>query len=129
MRLEEALNIRYIQRRKYLENENYERLSDILSEERNNPYRGRRDNYMFINLLNGHNNDRVSVSRGAMEELFLEKYNRKGINWVGIYDYYQARLTSLRNGEWDDQEEPDIENVVDILEKHKDKILVVYNPY
>ena len=29
MRLEEALNIRYMQRRKYLENENYERLSDI----------------------------------------------------------------------------------------------------
>lgn len=51
MRLEEALNIRYMQRRKYLENENYERLSDILSDEGNNPYRGRRDNYMFINLL------------------------------------------------------------------------------
>lgn len=129
MRLEEALNIRYMQRRKYLENENYERLSDILSDDVGCSYHGRRDNYVFVNLLNGHDNDRVSVSRGAMEELFLEKYNRKGINWVGIYDYYQARLTSLRNGEWDDQEEPDIENVVDILEKHKDKILVVYNPY
>lgn len=45
------------------------------------------------------------------------------------YNYYQARLTSLRNGEWDEPEEPDIENVVDILEAHKDKILVVYNPY
>ena len=129
MRLEEALNIRYMQRRKYLENENYERLSDILSDEGNNPYRGRRDNYMFINLLNGNDYDEVSVSRWAMEELFLEKYNRSGINWAGIYNYYQARLTSLRNGEWDEPEEPDIENVVDILEAHKDKILVVYNPY
>lgn len=129
MRLEEALNIRYMQRRKYLENENYERLSDILSDEGNNPYRGRRDNYMFINLLNGNDYDEVSVSRWAMEELFLEKYNRSRINWSGIYNYYQARLTSLRNGEWDEPEEPDIENVVDILEAHKDKILVVYNPY
>lgn len=129
MRLEEALNIRYMQRRKYLEDKNYERLSDILSGERNNPYRGRRDNYMFINLLNGNDYDEVSVSRWAMEELFLEKYNWSGINWAGIYDYYQARLTSLRNGEWADPEEPDIENVVDILEAHKDKILVVYNPY
>ena len=129
MRLEEALNIRYMQRRKYLENESYERLSDILSDEGNNPYRGRRDNYMFINLLNGNDYDEVSVSRWAMEELFLEKYNRSGINWSGIYNYYQARLTSLRNGEWDEPEEPDIENVVDILEAHKDKILVVYNPY
>ena len=129
MRLEEALNIRYMQRRKYLENENYERLSDILSDEGNNPSRGRRDNYMFINLLNGNDYDEVSVSRWAMEELFLEKYNRSGINWSGIYNYYQARLTSLRNGEWDEPEEPDIENVVDILEAHKDKILVVYNPY
>lgn len=129
MRLEEALTIRYMQRRKYLEDKNYERLSDILSEERNNPYRGRRDNYMFINLLNGNDEDSVSVSRVAMEELFLEKYNRSGINWAGIYNYYQARLTSLRNGEWDEPEEPDIENVVDILEAHKDKILVVYNPY
>lgn len=118
-----------MQRRKYLENENYERLSDILSDEGNNPYRGRRDNYMFINLLNGNDYDEVSVSRWAMEELFLEKYNRSGINWFGIYNYYQARLTSLRNGEWDEPEEPDIENVVDILEAHKDKILVVYNPY
>ena len=129
MRLEEALNIRYMQRRKYLENENYERLSDILSDGGNNPYRGRRDNYMFINLLNGNDYDEVSVSRWAMEELFLEKYNRSGINWSGIYNYYQARLTSLRNGEWDEPEDPDIENVVDILEAHKDKILVIYNPY
>lgn len=126
MRLEEALNIRYMQRRKYLEDKNYERLSDILSDD---SYHGRRDNYVFVNLLNGNDNDRVSVSRGAMEELFLEKYNRSGINWSGIYDYYQARLTSLKNGEWDDPEEPDIENVVDILEAHKDKILVVYSPY
>ena len=61
-----------MQRRKYLENENYERLSDILSDEGNNPYRGRRDNYMFINLLNGNDYDEVSISRWAMEELFLE---------------------------------------------------------
>ena len=115
-----------MQRRKYLEDKNYERLSDILSDD---SYHGRRDNYVFVNLLNGNDNDRVSVSRGAMEELFLEKYNRSGINWSGIYDYYQARLTSLKNGEWDDPEEPDIENVVDILEAHKDKILVVYSPY
>lgn len=43
MRLDEALDIRYFQRRKYLEDPNYERLSDILEDD--SSYRGIRDNY------------------------------------------------------------------------------------
>lgn len=127
MRLEEALDIRYVQRRRYLEDSNYERLSDILED--NSSYHGRRDNYLFINLLTGNEDDRHGASYQTMEDTFLEKYDRKSINWYGIYQYYQARLESLHKGEWDEPEEPDIENVVDILEKYKDKYWAVYDAF
>lgn len=127
MRLDEALDIRYFQRRKYLEDPNYERLSDILEDD--SSYRGRRDNYLFVNLLNGSKDDSNVASYNTMEDIFLEKYDRKRINWYGIYQYYQARLESLHNGEWDEPEEPDIENVVDILENYKDKYWAVYDAF
>lgn len=127
MRLDEALDIRYFQRRKYLEDPNYERLSDILEDD--SSYRGRRDNYLFVNLLNGSKDDSNGASYNTMEDIFLEKYDRKRINWYGIYQYYQARLESLHNGEWDEPEEPDIENVVDILENYKDKYWAVYDAF
>lgn len=127
MRLEEALDIRHVQRRRYLEDPKYERLSDILEDD--SSYHGRRDNYLFINLLNGNDDDRIGASYHTMEDIFLEKYDRKSINWYGIYQYYHARLESLHNGEWDEPEEPDIENVVDILEKYKDKYWAVYDAF
>lgn len=127
MRIDEALDIRYVQRRKYLEDPNYERLSDILEDD--SSYRGRRDNYLFVNLLNGSKDDRNGASYNTMENIFLEKHNRKRINWYGIYQYYQARLESLHNGEWDEPEEPDIENVVDILENYKDKYWAIYDAF
>lgn len=127
MRLEEALDIRYVQRRRYLEDPNYERLSDIFEDD--SSYRGRRDNYLFVNLLNGSDDDHNGASYHTMEEIFLEKHDRKRINWYGIYQYYQARLESLHNGEWDEPEEPDIENVVDILENYKDKYWAVYDAF
>ena len=127
MRLDEALDIRYVQRQKYLEDPNYERLSDILEDD--SSYHGRRDNYLFVNLLNGNEDDHNGASYHTMEETFLEKHDRKRINWYGIYQYYQARLKSLQNGEWDEPEEPDIENVIDILENYKDKYWAVYDAF
>ena len=43
MQLETALDIRLEQRKQYLENPNFERLSDIIKDEYT--YRGKRDNY------------------------------------------------------------------------------------
>lgn len=125
MELEKALDIRLKQRQQYLEDPNYEKLSDIL----NNSYRGRRDNYLFQNLLTGNADTHLSGTYLAMEESFLENYKRHGINWTGIYNYYHARLESLHNGEWESQEESDIEDVVDILETYQDEILNVYDAF
>ena len=125
MEIEKALDIRFKQRQQYLEDPNYEKLSDIL----NNSYRGRRDNYLFQNLLTGNADTHLSGTYLAMEESFLENYKRHGINWTGIYNYYHARLESLHNGEWDSPEESDIEDVVDILETYEDKILNVYDAF
>lgn len=126
MQLDEALNIRLEQRKQYLENPNFERLSDILKED--DTYRGKRDNYLFLSLLDDEAQNRDHVIHN-MEDFFLEKYKRPSINWNDIYQYYQARLESVRKGEWYSRTESDIQDVVDILEKHKDKILIVYDAF
>lgn len=126
MKLETALDIRLEQRKQYLENPNFERLSDIIKEK--NTYRGKRDNYLFLSLLDDTAGNR-SILIEDMEEFFLEKYRRPGINWNDIYQYYHARLESIRKGEWYSHTESDIQDVIDILEKHKDKILIVYDAF
>lgn len=126
MQIDEALDIRLEQRKQYLENPNFERLSDILKED--DTYRRKRDNYLLLSLLDDEalNHDHAIHN---MEEFFLEKYRRPSINWNGIYQYYQARLESIRKVEWYRHTERDIQDVVDILEKHKDKILIVYDAF
>lgn len=126
MQLETALDIRLKQRKQYLENPNYEKLSDIIKEK--DTYRGKRDNYLFLSLLDDTEGNR-SILIEDMEEFFLEKYRRPGINWNDIYQYYHARLESIRKGEWYSHTESDIQDVINILEKHKDKILIVYNAF
>lgn len=126
MKLETALDIRLEQRKQYLENPNFERLSDIIKEK--DTYRGKRDNYLFLSLLDDTAGNR-SILIENMEEFFLEKYRRPGINWNDIYQYYHARLESIRKGEWYSHTESDIQDVIDILEKHKDKILIVYDAF
>lgn len=126
MQLETALDIRLEQRKQYLENPNFERLSDIIKEEYT--YRGTRDNYLFLSLLDDTAENR-SILIKDMEEFFLENYKRPGINWKDIYQYYHVRLESIRKGEWYSHTESDIQDVVDILEKHKDKILTIYEAF
>lgn len=126
MQLETALDIRLEQRKQYLENPNFERLSDIIKDEYT--YRGKRDNYLFLSLLDDTAENR-SILIEDMEEFFLENYKRHGINWKDIYQYYHVRLESIRKGEWYSHTESDIQDVVDILEKHKDKILIVYEAF
>lgn len=126
MQLETALDIRLEQRKQYLENPNFERLSDIIKDEY--IYRRKRDNYLFLSLLDD-TAENHSISIEDMEEFFLENYKRPGINWKDIYQYYHVRLESIRKGEWYIHTESDIQDVVDILEKHKDKILIVYEAF
>ena len=78
MQLETALDIRLEQRKQYLENPNFERLSDIIKDEYT--YRGKRDNYLFLSLLDDTAENR-SILIEDMEEFFLENYKRPGINW------------------------------------------------
>lgn len=128
MEITEALNIRCNQRQKYLENPNFERLSDILTDKY--AYRTRRDDYMFIHLLYGHKrNSDTFPTRKIIENTFLENYERTGINWSGVYEYYQARIKSIDNNEWFDEDDCEIEDVIYILEKYKDKVLKNYTTF
>lgn len=133
---QEALDIRLKQRKKYLEDPNFERLSSTLIDEWG--YRNKRDNYMFAYLLCGSD----EKPRGSyhlydnLEQLFLEKYKRKGINWNGIYQYCQERKKSIDRGEWNpalnvnhSKTETDVSIVLELLEKHKNKILTTYETF
>ena len=126
MTREKAINIRLKQRKQYLENPNFERLSDILTQEYD--YRQKRDNYLFLYLLCG-SNGKIKITDSyvdTLETAFLEKYKRSGINLNGIYQYYQERKKSIDNGEGNEQDNYDIKDVIRVLEKHKDKIIKPY---
>ena len=127
MDLDEALDIRLEQRKKYLKNPDFERLSNILTEEY--AYRKRRDNYLLLHLLYGSDSEAKKVPNicaSTIEEKLLEKYKRPGINWNGIYQYYQERTKSIDNGEWSEKDDYDVRDIVYILEKHKNKIIKSY---
>ena len=132
MNLEKALDIRFEQRKQYLENPNFERLSHILTE--GYAYRQRRDNYLFLYLLHGkkynkQKNKLPDSSISYMEEVFLKNHKRPTINWNGIRQYYQKRLESIHNYEWYDNDDSDVRIVLHILEKYKDELLKNYTTF
>lgn len=127
MDLNKALDIRLEQRKKYLENPDFERLSNILTEEY--AYRKRRDNYLLLHLLYGSDSEAKKVPNvcaSTIEKKLLEKYKRSDINLNGIYQYYQERKKSIDNGEGNQQDDYDVKDVIRILEKYKDKIIKPY---
>lgn len=136
MNNQEALDIRLAQRKKYLEDPYFERLSDIIIDEWE--CFSKRDNYIFAYLLCGPD----EKPRGnyhsyvELEQLFLAKYKRKNINWNGIYQYCQERKKSIDRGEWNatlnfnhSKTETDVSMVLKLLEKHKNKILTTYKTF
>lgn len=128
MESSEALNIRLEQRKKYLEDPKFERLSDILTDK--HAYRARRDDYMFLHLLYGHVRKLDTFpTKTIIENAFSENHKRTEINWFGIYEYYKARSKSINNNEWFDEDDYEIENVIYVLEKHKDKIFKNYTTF
>ena len=132
MHRDDALKIRLEQREEYLDNPEFECLSNIVN------IKGKRyiyrDNYLFLVLLHGFDargiNEKINVnSTEELEQLFLKKYRRKSINWDGIYRYYKEREKSMQKGEWTAKFDPDVEIVLTILEKHKGKILKTYHTF
>ena len=137
MNLIEILHIRTEQRKQYLENPNFERLSDIFLNQIN--YEGKSDNYVFAALLYGPNEkSRIwkmdPDSYDELEQLFLEQHKRKTINWNGIYQYYVERQKTMD----DNQLKTEIKKtnikintsiVLKLLEKYKTKILTTYKTF
>ena len=120
--------MRVKQRQKYLEDPNFERLSDILT--KSNDYKYNRDNYIFVDLLQGKNYDEKIRLNGCstpaikkeIEDLFLKNYHRYEINWDGIRQYYKERLESIHEGQWYDDDDSDVKTIISILDTYKDKI-------
>ena len=132
MHKDDALKIRLEQREKYLNDLEFERLSNIVNiKAKRYMYR---DNYVFLILLHGYDdrdiNETINInSIKELEQLFLEEYTRKSINWENIYKYYKEREKSIRKGEWNETIDPDVKIVLTILEKHKGKILKTYHTF
>lgn len=132
MHKDDALKIRLEQREKYLNDPEFERLSNIVNiKAKRYMYR---DNYVFLILLHGYDdrdiNETINInSIKELEQLFLEEYTRKSINWENIYKYYKEREKSIRKGEWNETIDPDVKIVLTILEKHKGKILKTYHTF
>ena len=125
MEIKESLSRRFKQRQKYLEDPKFERLSDILTDK--NVYSAKRDDFMLLCLLYGHTpKTGIFPTRSNIEDAFLENHKRTGINWFSIYEYYQARIESINNDEWFDEDDYEIEDAIYVLEKHKDKVLKKY---
>lgn len=133
----QALHIRAEQRHRYLENPNFERLSDIFSKPIS--YYGKGDNHLFAALLYGPDKKPSrwkinSDSYDELEQLFLEQYKRKTINWNGIYQYYIERQKTLDNNQFKTELkkiniEINTNIVLKILEKYKTKILATYKTF
>lgn len=136
MNLMKMLHIRTEQRKQYLENPNFERLSDIFLNQIN--YGGKSDNYVFAALLYGPNKksriwEMDPDSYDELEQLFLEQHKRKTINWNDIYQYYVERQKSLNQLNHNQLKKTNTEintNIVlRILEKYKTKILATYKTF
>lgn len=136
MHRDDALKIRLEQREKYLDNPEFECLSNIVNiKAKRYIYR---DNYLFLVLLHGYDdrdiNKTINInSTEELEQLFLEEHSRKTINWEGIYRYYKEREKSMQKGEWTGKSkldfDPDVEIILTILEKHKGKIIKSYSTF
>lgn len=129
----EALNIRYKQRKQYLEDPNFECLSNVLSNE--DEYRKIRDNYLLARLLLGKEYEQKRnelpkcLTASCIENIFLENHKDANINWYNVYDYYQTRFESIRNENWYENEDWDVDIIIQILEKHKDKLFKNYTTF
>lgn len=121
---EKNLDIQFEQRKQYLEDPNFDCLSNILTNA--DDYRTRNDAYVFIYLMDGCTHWATkhfcNISVDDLDRIYLFNFTRPGINWKGIYEYYQARAKTVRDYGWHEPYNGPLEDVLEVLEKHKDTI-------
>ena len=123
MKYDEAIAIRGQQRRKHLENPNFEKLSDTLKAD----YTRRRDNSILMNLLCNKDCFHVNTNSESLEEAYHKYHNRPTINWQGIFDYYEERARMLKkNRLYSTRLGEDVAMVLELIHKHKDEVLPTY---
>jgi len=124
IQLEKNLDIQFEQRKQYLEDPNFDCLSDILTNA--DDYRTRSDAYVFIYLMYGYvhwtTKHFCNISVDDLDRIYLLNFTRPEINWKGIYEYYQARAKTVRDHGWHEPYNGPLEDVLKVLEKHKDAI-------
>lgn len=82
------LEYRGYQRRWYLEDENYRRLSDVIRDKRD--YKNKVEQYVIACYLAGHRN----VSWRNLKSIIRDNLTNPEINWKGIFDYMDRRIST-----------------------------------
>lgn len=126
MNFDEILEIRGQQRRKYLENPNFEKLSDTLKVD----YERRREPSILMNLLCNKDCFRVQTNYEKLEEAYQKYHTRQTINWQGIFNYYKERAKTLKdNNLCDTRTGQDVAMVLELLKKHENEVLSTYEAF
>lgn len=123
---DEVLAIRGQQRRKHLENPNFEKLSDTLKVD----YERRREPYILMNLLCNKDCFRVLTNSETLEDAYQRYHKRPTINWPGIFDYYEERAKTLKDNDfYDTRTGEDVAMVLELLNKHRNEVLPTYSAF
>lgn len=128
----------YNLRKKYLEDPNYRKLSDIATDigEINpygvNPFAECHDHVIFCNLITNQSRDIPTVSNIVTH---LNKGHELPINWVNLYAYFDERLNDPRNRYLSYLKEPLIigdvlepgTSIEELLNRYRDRLLSKYD--
>lgn len=135
---EDEIKMRYERRKKYLEDQNYRKWSDIApdSGEINihsiNAFAEWRDDVLFCYLI-------ANQSSGLVTSSQLVEYLNKGhelpINWVNFYAYFDEQLNDPRNPYLSYLKNPEIDgdkyessvSVEKLLNQYRDSLLSAYD--
>lgn len=135
---EDEIKMRYERRKKYLEDQNYRKWSDIApdSGEINmhsiNAFAEWRDDVLFCYLITNQSSGLVTSSQ-LVE--YLNKGHELPINWVNFYAYFDEQLNDPRNPYLSylknleiigDESEPKT-SVEELLNRYRDKLLSTYD--
>ena len=128
----------YNLRKKYLEDPNYRKLSDVATDigEINpygvNPFAECHDHVIFCNLITNQSRDIPTVSNIVTH---LNKGHELPINWVNLYAYFYERLNDRQNRYLSYLKDPVImgdtlesrTSIEELLNRYRDRLLSKYD--
>lgn len=105
------LEYRGYQRNRYLEDENYRRLSDVIRDKRD--YKNKVEQYVIACYIAGNRN----VSWRNLDRIISDNLTNPNINWKGIFDYMDRRISTTPH--WLEDE---VDGLFECLSPYRDQL-------